>query len=264
MLMKFENKRILVTGGASGIGKALIAAFYHRGARQFAVLGRDKTKMETLKSAFPQAHFLFLIADLAQPSELKAVFEGLPAEWNVLDILVNNAGVVSAGALETISDDDIIAMQHINVTSLIILTKYALPRLRRSNEAAIINVSSGLGLIGMAFYTPYAATKAAVCRFSEALRRELNNPSIHVMTLYPTATDTPMMRTAGASGMDRPEDVAEKTIQGLINREIEVIMGGEKMLVNRKLNFEGPLELDEKLKANYETMRQRASAHRSM
>jgi short-subunit dehydrogenase len=262
--MKFDNKKILITGGSSGIGKALITSFYHRGARQFAVIGRDEAKMQTLKRTFPDADFIFLVANLANPKGLKTVVDHLAGQWNKIDILINNAGVVSAGALESISDDDIIHMQQINVSSLIILTKYALPLLRQSDDAAIINVSSGLGIIGMAFYTPYAATKAAVRQFSEALRRELNGQPIHVMTLYPTATDTPMMRSAGASGMDSPEDVAERTIEGLLGRQLEVIMGGDKMLENRKLNFEDPATLDERLKGNYEVMKQRATGHRSM
>lgn len=262
--MNFTDKKILITGGSSGIGKALIAELYRRGARSFAVIGRDRSKMQVLADEFPQAQFIFLAEDLAVPGSAKAGIAQLRQHWNSLDILINNAGVVSAGPLEAISDEDIVAMQNINVTGLILLTKHALPLLKQSHEAAIINVSSGLGLIGMAFYTPYAATKAAVKQFSEALRRELDSNIIHVMTLYPTATDTPMMRSANASGMDSPGTVAEKAIDGLMNKAVEVVMGGEKMAENRRLNVEATLELDEKLRSGYEAMRQRATGHRSM
>ena len=83
-------------------------------------------------------------------------------KWGSIDLLINNAGVVSAGALESISDEDIVAQININVTGLILLTKYALPLLKKSNEAAIVNVSSGIALIGLPFYATYAATKGAV------------------------------------------------------------------------------------------------------
>jgi len=262
--MEFAGKKILISGGSSGIGKAIIAELYQRGARQFAVIGRDPEKMESLKAAFPEGNFLLLPGDLAAPSIAKNSISRIKEEWNALDIVINNAGVVSAGPLEAISDEDIVNMQQINVTSLILLTKYALPLLKQSSEAAVINVSSGLGLIGMAFYTPYAATKAAVRQFSEALRRELNSRTIHVMTVYPTATDTPMMKSANATGMDSPALVAARTVEGLLNKDIEVIMGGERMLENRKLNFEAPLQLDEKLKANYDAMAKRAAGHRAM
>jgi NAD(P)-dependent dehydrogenase (short-subunit alcohol dehydrogenase family) len=262
--MGFENKKILITGGSSGIGKAIISELYRRGARQFAVIGRDLKKMQALGGEFPEAKFLYLPGDIANPEAIGKAIGELRNKWGGLDILINNAGVVSAGALEEISDEDIIAQQNINTTGPILLTKHALPLLKQSSDAAIMNVSSGLGLIGMAFYAPYAATKAALRQFSEALRRELTGQGIHVMTVYPTATDTPMMKTASASKMDTPELVASRAVEGLVNKEIDVIMGGERMLENRKLNFEDPLQLDEKLKANYEAMAKRASGHRAM
>jgi len=264
MVTNFENSRILITGGSSGIGKAMIAELYGRQARWFAVIGRDIEKMKGLNREFPDARFLFLTADLSHPSAAKESMDRLRQEWGSLDLLINNAGVVSAGPLESIPDEDIIDMQNINLTSVILLTKHALPLLKASKSAAIINISSGLGLIGMAFYTAYAATKGGMKQFSEALRRELVGQPIHVMTVYPTATDTPMMKTANASGMDSPQQVAQHTIEGLINNDLEVVMGGDRMRDNRRQNFEAPLDLDEKLKANYDAMAKRAAGHRSM
>jgi NAD(P)-dependent dehydrogenase (short-subunit alcohol dehydrogenase family) len=262
--MGFDNKKILITGGSSGIGKAIISELYRRGARQFAVIGRDLKKMQALGNEFPEAKFLYLPGDVGKPEVIEKATGELQKEWGGLDILINNAGVVSAGRLEEISDEDIIAQQNTNITGPILLTKHALPLLKQSGDAAIMNVSSGLGLIGMPFYAPYAATKAALRQFSEALRRELTGQGIHVMTVYPTATDTPMMKTANSANMDTPELVASRAVEGLVNKEIDVIMGGERMRENRKLNFEAPLQLDEKLKANFEAMAKRASGHRAM
>ncbi|MFA6245448.1 MAG: SDR family NAD(P)-dependent oxidoreductase [Mucilaginibacter sp.] len=262
--MNFEEKKILITGGSSGIGKAIIAELYRLGARNFAVVGRDPEKLKKLGTRFPEATFLYLEGDVADLEQIRHFTTTLTAQWGKLDILINNAGVVSAGPLEQISDEDIIAQQNINVTGLILLTKYALPLLKLSPEAAIMNVSSGLGAIGMPFYAPYAATKAAVRQFSEALRRELKDFQIHVMTVYPVATDTPMMASANTGNMDTPEAVAANAIKGLSNGEIDVFMGGEQAAANRKLNFEHPLEFDEKVKGMYDAMRQRATNHRAM
>jgi NAD(P)-dependent dehydrogenase (short-subunit alcohol dehydrogenase family) len=262
--MNFEKKHILITGGSSGIGKAIISELYRRGARGFAVIGRNTKKMQALGSEFPEAKFIYLPGDIARPEVIRNSIAELRKEWGGLDILINNAGVVSAGPLETISDEDIIAQQNINTTGPILLTKYALPLLKQSSDATIMNISSGLGLIGMPFYAPYAASKAALRQFSESLRRELAGQGIHVMTVYPTATDTPMMKTANTTTMDAPELVASRAVEGLVNKEIDVIMGGERMLENRRLNFEAPLQLDEKLKANFEAMAIRASGHRAM
>lgn len=262
--MNIKEKKILITGGSSGIGKAIIAELYRLGARDIAVVGRDPEKLKKLGTEFPDASFIYLEGDVADLEKIKDFTKEIKANWGKLDILINNAGVVSAGPLEQISDEDIVAMQNINVTGLILLTKYTLPLLKASSEAAIMNISSGLGLVGMPFYAPYAATKAAVRQFSEALRRELIDAPIHVMTVYPTATDTPMMRTANTGGgMDAPELVAAHAIQGLLNKQIDVMMG-DAMQQNRKLNFEAPLQLDEKLKERYEAMKQRANGHRAM
>lgn len=263
-MMNFEEKKILITGGSSGIGKAIIAELYRLGARNIAVIGRDPEKLKKLGTEFPDSSFIYLEGDVANLEKIKEFTEEIKEKWGTLDILINNAGVVSAGQLEEISDEDIIAQQNINVTGLILLTKYALPLLKASNEAAIMNVSSGLGLIGLPFYAPYAATKAAIRQFSEALRRELKDFPIHVMTIYPTATDTPMMATADASNMDTPKAVAESAILGLLNHEIDVFRGGEQMLKNRKLNFDNPVEYDEKVKGMYDAMLKRAAKHRAM
>lgn len=262
--MNFEGKKILITGGSSGIGKALLAELHHLGAVDFAVVGRDGEKLKKLSKDFPKAHFTTLEADITDFKQIKSFVAHLEIRWGKLDMLINNAGVVSAGALEDISDEDIIAQLNINVTGLILLTKHALPLLKRSTEAVIMNVSSGLGVIGLPFYAPYAASKAAVKHFSEAIRRELKDYAIHVMTVYPTATNTPMMATAKAALMDTPEAVASNAIHGLVNGKIDVFMGGPQAEANRKMNSEEPLEYDKKVKDLYLAMQERAKSHRAM
>jgi hypothetical protein len=84
------------------------------------------------------------------------------------------------------------------------------------------------------------------------------------MTVYPTATDTPMMVTANTSNMDTPEAVAQSAIDGLINHQIDVFRGGGQMETNRKLNFDNPMEYDEKVSEVYDAMLQRARNHRAM
>ena len=263
-MKNFEKKNILITGGSSGIGKALITEFHKNGASAFAVVGRDVDKMKTLETEFPKVEFIFIQADVSKLDDIKEIINSVKRKWKQIDILINNAGVVSAGALEDISDEDIIAQQNINSTGLILLTKHALPLLKKSEDSAIINISSGLGLIGMPFYATYAATKAAVKQFSEAMRRELKDLPMHIMTVYPTATDTPMMESASSKNMDTPKMVAEDTLKGLKNEEIDVIMGGKERKENNKENFKNPLEFDKKVSFMYDSMKERASKHRSM
>lgn len=219
---------------------------------------------DELEKEFPSIQFLKIQGDVSQLADIKDAFSRVRERWGALDILVNNAGVVSAGLLDEISDEDIAAQVHINVTGLILMTKHFLPLLKQSPEGALINVSSGLGYIAMPFYSVYAATKSAVKHFSEAMRRELADYPIHVMTIYPTATDTDMMESAKFEDMDNPQKVARATIEGLITKEIDVILGGRERLEMIQTNFNDPLKVDKSVSEQFDSIRERSKHHRAM
>jgi short-subunit dehydrogenase len=263
--MRLDNKKILITGGSAGIGKAFIMDFASRGVKSIAVMGRKKEALYQLQEEFPAIDFIMLQGDISSVSDIDRAIENISEEWQGLDILINNAGVVSADYLEDISDEDIINQVNINLTGLLLLTKKALPLLKKSKEGAIINISSGLGYIAQPFYSVYAATKAGVRQFSDAMRRELHAYPIHVMTIYPTTTDTPMMKNAVVkSKMDSPEDVAHRSIEGLINGDVNVIFGGEQRIKDINTNFHEPDKIDQKSMENFEAMRIRTENHRAM
>lgn len=263
--MDYHKKKILITGAGAGIGKAILKEFIKKGAIEFAVVGRRKEPLEELKKDFPEANFLVISADVSNKGDLEKVIEKIKSSWGELDILVNNAGVVSAGLLSEISDEDIVHQININLTGLILLTKKCLPFLKKSEEGAIINISSGLGYIGMPFYSVYAATKAGVRQFSDAIRRELYELPLHIMTVYPTTTDTDMMQNAQVEQkMDSAEEVAEATIKGLEEKELNVILGGEQRRKQIDINFNNPGKMDELSQKSYEKMRKRTEHHRSM
>ncbi|WP_111309379.1 SDR family NAD(P)-dependent oxidoreductase [Confluentibacter sediminis] len=263
-MKNFENKKVVISGGGSGIGKAIIHELYQKGTRDFAVIGRDLDKLKPLQNEFPEARFLLFQGDVSKPDAIHGFVNAISNAWDEVDVLINNAGVVSAGKLESISDEDIVSQININVTGLVLLTKHVLPLLKKSQEAAIINVSSGLGLIGMPFYAPYAATKGGVRLFSEAIRRELKDFPIQVLTVYPTATATPMMASAKMGSMDTPELVAQKTMEGLQTNKIDVILGGDQRLEDVKNNLNHPEEFDKKAATMYNALLERTSNHRSM
>ncbi|WP_242920648.1 SDR family NAD(P)-dependent oxidoreductase [Pontibacter liquoris] len=262
--MDLKGKKVLITGGSAGIGKSIIQELVQRGVQDFAVMGRRQEALDALKAAFPDAEFLTLPGNVANPQDLDKAVAQVTEQWGELDILINNAGVVSAGLLTDLSDEDIINQISINITGLILLTKKALPLLKKSKEAAIMNISSGYGYIAMPFYSVYAATKAAVGQFSDAMRRELHQHAIHVMTVYPSATDTDMMKTAVVSSLDTPEEVAKASVDGLLKGEINVILGGKEREEQIKVNFLEPRKIDAFAAANYEALRERTRQHRSM
>ena len=262
--MELKNKKVLITGGGTGIGKAIVKELIQYGVKDIAVVGRKEEHLEALKAELKPVTILTIKADVSVVEDINKVVSAITQEWGSLDILINSAGVVSAGLLIEQSDEDIIGQININLTGLILLTKKLISLLQKSNHGAIVNISSGYGYIAMPFYSVYAASKAAVAQFSDAIRRELYQYPLHVMTVYPSATDTDMMKMAVVKKMDSPEDVAKATIKGLLQKEMNVIMGGKERAEQVKLNFLEPGKFDQIAADNFEALRERTKNHRSM
>lgn len=262
--MDLNNKKVLITGGGAGIGRALVAELVQRGVQDLAVVGRRPEPLQALATEFTGVRFLLITADVSRAADLERVVAEVIDAWGGLDILINNAGVVSAGLLTELSDEDIIQQIAVNLTGLILLTKKCLPLLQQSQEGAIMNISSGYGYIAMPFYSVYAATKAAVGQFSDAMRRELHQYPIHVMTVYPAATATDMMKTAVVRNLDSAEDVAQAAVEGLLRRTINVVLGGPEREAQIRTNFLEPEKIDAVAIASFEALRERTATHRSM
>ncbi|TDX22134.1 short-subunit dehydrogenase [Modicisalibacter xianhensis] len=265
--MKLSAASVLITGAGSGIGQETAIAFARRGAR-ITLSGRKEQPLressEKIEAAGGEAQVV--VGDVRDASAQQRLVQAAVERFGGLDILVNNAGVVRAGHLEQESDEELIAQIETNLTAPIRLTREALPALRQSEAAAIVNVSSGFGLLGMAFYSTYAATKAGIARFGESLRRELYGEGIHVMTIYPGATETPMMDTAGLGpeqgiSYEYPREVAEALVTGIENDEIEVVRGDPALI---KANQENPAVVDEQMSSMKASLEQAAAKHRHL
>ncbi|WJR75614.1 SDR family NAD(P)-dependent oxidoreductase [Bradyrhizobium sp. NP1] len=249
--MHLKGKRVVITGGSSGIGLALARAMLARGAR-VAIVGRRQVELDRAVAELKVlgASIGAIAADVTRGPDRQKILAYAKAEFDGMDILVNNAGAVRAGRIETISEGEIRAMVEVNLLAPILLTREALPYLRVSGHGLIVNVTSAAALTGVPFYGSYAATKAGLARFGEALRRELKGEGVHVLTVYPIATETPMMATSKAGvdlGFARESavDVSAAIVEGIEANALEVARGGDARAKLIGLNRENPLALDE-------------------
>ncbi|TXH85571.1 MAG: SDR family NAD(P)-dependent oxidoreductase [Rhizobium sp.] len=267
--MNIEGKRILITGGSSGIGFAIARAMLAKGAR-VVITGRDGERLRKAVSDLEATgQVIGVQADVGTADGRALSLEKVLEVLGGLDILINNAGGVRAGRLEKTTEQEIRTMIEVDLVAPILLTQSSLPHLRASGDGLVVNVTSGIALIGIPFYATYAAAKAGLARFGEALRRELKGESVHVLTLYPGATDTPMMYSSKAGPdlgfMKEPATaVADALISGIEADAFDVIRGGETRAKMIATNRENPASLDERFLTLKPALEEAVSGHSAL
>ena len=227
--MNTNGNTILITGGATGIGFALAKAFAELG-NEILICGRRENKLQQANSKLPQIHTRQ--CDLSREQERKSLFEWTNSNFKNINILINNAGIqqmidLKKGMEDLFDREDEI---EINLRASINLSAYFIPSFMRCREAAILNVSSGLGFIPLAIVPIYSATKAAIHSYTISLRHQLRHTPIKVFEIIPPIVDTELDRGArkkrGQQDIGiQPEEVAKATIEGLKRDQYEVEIG---------------------------------------
>ena len=212
------DRAALVTGGSSGIGLAIARALGEDGYA-LTLSARRAEKLEGAAEGL-RADGLEVESVPAQMAEEDDVVQLVAAhreKYGRLDVLVNNAGIGIGSAMDSIQTKHLDLQLAVNLRSLVIGTREALPMLREAGaehgKALIVNTASIAGKSGQAWLSVYAATKAAVINFSVGTQRELGDAGVQVTALAPGFVDTPMTdfvkEQVEAEKMIRPEDLAE-------------------------------------------------------
>ncbi len=174
--------RVLVTGGASGIGAALVRRFIDDGA-DVAILDRDRKALRAALAGEPRIRF-GLPADVGDAEQVRSVFAELDEHWNGLDVLFNNAGVSDRATFLESTEDRIRETFSVNLLGVFLVAQQAARRMSAAGSGVIINTGSVSGMVGMPGYAAYNASKAGVLSLTQTLALELA-PGIRVNAICP-------------------------------------------------------------------------------
>jgi len=206
-----RGSHALITGASAGIGRELARQLTGRAA-SIVLVARRRQRLEELRDELtardPNLNVLIRQTDLSKQGDVIELYEWIEREKIVIDFLINNAGLGDIGLFATSDPDRVDNMMQVNMTALTLLTRRLLPAMIARKRGAILNVSSSASFLPIAGFAVYAASKAYVTSFSEALRVELHGSGVGVTALCPGPVDTEFSdvakRSAGGPGLSGP------------------------------------------------------------
>jgi 2-keto-3-deoxy-L-fuconate dehydrogenase len=188
---EFEGLVALVTGGGSGIGLATVRLLADRGARVAAL---DLDPAAAGEPAEGAERRLPLVADVTDEASVRAAVEAVVGRWGRLDVLVNNAGVGAQGTVEDNGYEEWRHVLDVNLLGMVRTTRAALPHLRRSRHAAIVNTCSIAATVGLPARALYSASKGAILSLTLAMAADHLGEGVRVNCVNPGTADTPWVR----------------------------------------------------------------------
>jgi NAD(P)-dependent dehydrogenase (short-subunit alcohol dehydrogenase family) len=193
--MRLADKVALITGGASGIGRATALLFAREGAA-VSVVDVDESGGQIVAQTIVDGggRAIFLRCDVSQAAGCRRAVQRTVEELGGLDILFNNAGIIRRATVVETSEAQWDRVMAVNVKSVFMLSKYAIPLMAQAGGGVIINTASAWGLVGGRKAAAYCASKAAVVLLTKAMALDHAEQSIRVNCICPGDTDTPMLR----------------------------------------------------------------------
>ena len=226
--MEAQNKKVLVTGGGSGIGLAISKALVAKGAT-VTICGRSASKLAKAQELNPELRTA--VCDVTSDEAIQNLMKELEGSGGI-DILINNAGVFESVnyANETVSISKQEREVAIDFMGPIRMVNHFLPMLRARSESAIVNVSSGLAFVPFVLAPVYSGTKAGLHAWTRSLRYQLEETNIKVFELMPPLVKTDMVSSLGEQKTMDPDVLADSFLSGFKKNQYEITPGQSSQL----------------------------------
>jgi uncharacterized protein len=233
---RLEGSSALITGASAGIGREFARQLAGR-ASSLLLVARRHERLEELSDELtkrePNLKVHIRATDLSDDHAVIELFEWLEREKIPIDLLINNAGLGDVGPFATSELPRVKEMLAVNVTALTLLTRLLIPRMVAQRRGAILNVSSTAGFLPIAGFAVYAATKAYVTSFSEAIRAELHGTGVTVTSLCPGPVPTEFTQVAARPGAkpDRSPEFVRVSAEKVASAGLAAIESGRPLVI---------------------------------
>ena len=203
--MSFENVKVVVTGGAKGIGGACVKAFTEGGAK-VCILDIDQAGQEFADTLGEDTFFIH--CDVSKEDEVKTAFKKIEKKLGAVEVLVNNAGIQRYSTVTETSEEEWDLVMNINLKSAFLCSKYAIPMMVNNKKGCVINVASVQSFISQKNVAPYTTSKTALLGLTRSIAVDYA-PNIRSIAVCPGTVDTPMFRNS-IQESPNPDEVLEE------------------------------------------------------